>query len=273
MNIKPFFDTHPVFRYEEFSQYVLDSGIQKRRASGRQQLSYHHKVGNLIHIRKFLYAVKPSSIKDKDFWIDPYLIAGKATTDAVLSYHTALELHNLAYTTFEELIFSTTRPNKLFTYGSQRFHAVSFPKSLTTKNEMYNSVELIQRQGINLKVTNLERTIVDILDRPDLAGGWEEIWRSLDHVIHFDPAKLVAYTLLLNNVTTTAKVGFFLEQRPDHLKIDPSYLEQLLQHIPKQPHYMNRTQRSKGQYIKKWRLIVPLEIIERRWEEPHATDI
>jgi len=271
MNIQPFFDTHPVFRYEEFAQFM--QGIQQLHASRRQQLNYHHKAGNLIHIRKFLYAVKPSSIKAEDFWIDPYLIAGKATTDAVLGYHTALELHNLAYTTFEELTFITAQSSKSFTYSNQHFRAVSFPKSLITKNETYNSVEQIQRQSINLKITNLERTIVDVLDRPDLAGGWEEICRSLDHVIHFDPAKLVVYTLLLNNATTTAKVGFFLEQRPEHLKINTNYLEQLLPYIPKQPHYMNRTQRNKGQYIKKWQLIVPLEIIERRWEEPHAADV
>jgi predicted transcriptional regulator of viral defense system len=272
MKIKPFFDTHPVFRFEEFTQFMRELGVA-RAASWRQQLSYHRKVGNLMHIRKFLYAVKLSSIAEEDFWIDPYLIAGKATPDAILSYHTALELHNLAYTTFEELTFLAKQYTKQFTYQGQRFRSVHFPQSLVTLHQTNNNVESISRQGINIRTSTIERTIVDILDRPDLAGGWEEVWRSLDHVVHFDPEKLIEYTMLLNNATTVSKVGFFLEQRPIHLKIDSRYIDKLLPHIPKQKHYLNRSQRTKGKYIEKWRLIVPLEIIERQWEEPHANDV
>jgi predicted transcriptional regulator of viral defense system len=268
MKTKTFFELHPVFRFEEFALFMQKQGIH-RVASWRQQLSYHHKAGNLIHVRKMLYALKPVSIDEEDFWIDPYLIAGKAASDAILSHHSALELHNLAYTTFEELTFLTSHRIKPFTYQNQRFRAVSFPQSLVIQNQMNNNVESMKRQGIDIKVTTLERTMVDILDRPDLAGGWEEVWRSLDHVILFNPAKLIEYTLLLNNATTVAKVGFFLEQRSILLQIDSSYIEQLLPHIPKQKHYLSRSQRIKGKYIEKWRLIVPLEIIERRWEEPH----
>lgn len=270
--ITPFFETHPVFRFEEFAQFMQSQGTE-RVASWRQQLSYHQKVGNLVHIRKFLYAVKPTSIVKEEFWIDPYLIACKAAPDAILSHHTALELYNLAYTIFEELTFLTSQAVKPFTYQSQRFRPVPFPQSLVRQNQVNTNVELLKREGINIKVTNLERTLVDILDRPDLAGGWEEVWRSLDHVVHFDVEKLIWYTLLLNNATTVAKVGYFLEQRPEHLKVDASYINKLLPHIPKQKHYLNRNQRTKGRYFEKWHLIVPLEIIERQWEEPHANDV
>ena len=270
--VTPFFEAHPVFRFEEFAQFMQAQGTN-RVASWRQQLSYHRKAGNLVHIRKYLYPVKPTSIAEEEFWIDPYLIAGKAAPDAILSYHTALELHNLAYTTFEELTFLTAQAIKPFTYQNQRFRAIPFPRSLVTQNQIDTNVELVQRQGVNIKITSLERTLVDILDRPNLAGGWEEVWRSLDHVVHFNVEKLINYTLLLNNATTVAKVGYFLEQRPEHLKVDTNYINKLLPHIPKQKHYLNRSQRTKGKFIEKWRLIVPLEIIERRWEEPHANDI
>jgi len=270
MKIKQFFDSHPVFRYEEFAEYMQQQGI-KRPASWRQQLNYHHKVGNLIHIRRFLYAVKPTPINENDFWIDPYLVAGKATTNAILSYHTALELHGLAYTTFQELTFFSSKSVKTFAFQAQQFRSITIPKSLVRQNRL--EFEEIIRQGISIKVTGLERTIVDILDRPDLGGGWEEVWRSLDHLVHFDPKKLVDYALLLNNATTIAKVGFFLEQLPPHLAIDPSYIEKLLLHRPKQPHYMERDQRGEGKYYEKWRLIVPLQIVERKWEEPNVGDV
>lgn len=271
MKIKAFFDTHPVFRFEEFANFMRERGID-RPATWRQQLSYHYKQEHLLRIRRLLYAVKHSSSLEGE-WIDPYLIASKATSDAVLGYHTALELHGVAYTTFEELFYLTSRLNKSFTYQGQKFRPISFPKSLIKKSKIEYGIDVITRNGIKIKVTCLERTIVDVLDRPDLAGGWEEVWRSLDHVMNFDPKKLVEYALLLNNATTIAKVGFFLEGLPSHLAVSKNYINQLLPHIPVKAHYMNRNRHEKGKYIEKWHLMVPLDILERRWEEPNADNI
>ena len=47
---------------------------------------------------------------------------------------------------------------------------------------------------------------MDVLDRPDLAGGWEEVWRSLESVEFFDIDQVVRYSLLLENATTCAIV-------------------------------------------------------------------
>ena len=43
-------------------------------------------------------------------------------------------------------------------------------------------METLDRQGLPIRVTGLERTLVDVLDRPALAGGWEEAWRSWEGV-------------------------------------------------------------------------------------------
>ena len=272
MKTRVFFDSHAVFRQEEFTLFMQEQGLN-RAASWRQSLNYHHKSGTLIHLRRFLYAVKPISINEKDFWIDPFIIAAKATKDSILAYHTALEFHGLAYTTFEELIYFSNTPSKPFTYQGQRFRAVTVPKKLMTKKQKDYGVEIIQRQGIKIKITCLERTLVDLLDRPDVGGGWEEIFRSFEHVTHFNSEKLVLYALLLGNATTIAKVGFFLEHRLSHLAVEKHVIDRLLPFIPKQPHYMNREQRGKGKYFEKWKLIVPLEITEKKWEEEDVEDI
>jgi len=57
-------------------------------------------------------------------------------------------------------------------------------------------VTRIERVGIDVRVTGYERTLVDVLDRPEFAGGWEEIWRSLEAVEFFDLDRVVEYTLL-----------------------------------------------------------------------------
>lgn len=105
-----------------------------------------------------------------------------------------------------------------------------------------------------------------------MEGGWEEIWRSLNNVTQLNTKRLIEYTLLLNNATTIAKVGYFLEQRPSYFTLKKTHLEKLLARIPKQPHYMSR-ESGEGKYIQKWQLIMPLTIINRTWEEPDVENI
>ena len=69
-------------------------------------------------------------------------------------------------------------------------------------------VEMRDRSGLDVAVTGLERTLVDLFDRPDLGGGVEEVWRSLATVEFFDLEAVIEYATLLGNATTVAKVGF-----------------------------------------------------------------
>ena len=73
---------------------------------------------------------------------------------------------------------------------------------------------------MSLRVASLERTLVDVLNRHRYSGGWEEVWRSLESVEFFDLDRVVEYALLLDNATTVARVGFFLEQHRDTLMVD-----------------------------------------------------
>ena len=109
--------------------------------------------------------------------------------------------------------------------------------------------------------------MVDLLDRPDLGGGWEEIWRSLEGVEFFNLDQVVEYTLLLKNSTTAAKVGFFLEQHRETLMVNDSHLDALRSLRPRKPHYMMRTSRKPGRLVAKWNLVVPVEILNRSWQE------
>ena len=270
MKLKQFFEMYPVFRYEEFASFMAKQGSAQPNTC-RKLLSYHQKAGHLINIRKFLYAVKP--MLNQEAWIDPYLIAAKAAPDSILGYHTALELHGIAYTTFNEFTYLTNRKRPAFTFESQGFRAITQPKSLIVSAQTNFGIDVIIRSGIKIKLTCLERSIVDILDRPDLGGGWEEIWRSFDYITQLNLDRVVDYVLYLQNATTVAKLGYFLEQRPEHLSVDKKYIEKLRVNIPKQPHYMDRNRKGEGKYIEKWKLIVPLEIINRTWEEPGADNI
>ena len=193
--------------------------------------------------------------------VDPYLLAAKLSDDAVLSYHTALEFHGKAHSVYEQFSYLSDRRSLPLTFRSCRFRCVLFPRALRIKQQKHFGVNLVERAGVGVRVTSLERTLVDVLDRPNLGGSWEEIWRSLESVEFFDLDQVVKYALLLGNATTIAKVGFFLDQHRDSLMVDHAHLEALRKRCPKQPHYLAR--RESGRLVRDWNLVVPAEVLER----------
>lgn len=138
---------------------------------------------------------------------------------------------------------------------------------VTLKGQGLFEVKTLERAGVGVRVTSLERALVDVLDRPDLGGGWEEIWRSLELVEFFDLDRVVEYALLLDNATTAAKVGLFLEQRRDALMVEAKHLQPLREQRPRSPHYLERQHREDGRLVADWNLIVPKRILDRAWEE------
>lgn len=82
----------------------------------------------------------------------------------------------------------------------------------------------------------------------------------------FDLDVVIKYTLLLENATTAAKVGFFLEQHKEALMVKHSHLKSLRAYPPLKPHYLMRGQHG-GRLVSEWNLMAPLQALERSWQE------
>jgi predicted transcriptional regulator of viral defense system len=211
-------------------------------------LAQHLKTGNIVRIRQGLYASIPSGANPQNYSVDPYAIISALAPDALVSYHTALQFYGLAYTLHFQHIFQSTEKIRDFTFREDRFKGTQYPKSLPKSQHMIFT-EQIDHHGSLVHITSIERTLVDCLDRINLSGGLEEVWRSL------------------NNKTTIAKLGFYLRLHQAAWNIEEKYFVQLKAHLPKSVHYLDRQNRTQGQYIKEWRIMMPSELIEERWNE------
>ena len=266
MKLDVFFSRHPVFTVQELDDYLGDVNKKTRT----QLLNYHRRSGRILSVRRGLYAVVPTGMDPETYFPDPYLLASMMTTDAVLAYHTALELYGKAYSVFSRFFYLSGRPSQQFRYRSMDFKGAFFPSPLVNNGKELFEVKTMDRQGLEVKVTSLERTLVDVLDRPDYCGGWEEIWRSLESIEYLRLDLVVEYVRLLGTSTTAAKVGFYLEQHQDELMVKKEHLDELKEMAPRQPHYLERSKRSKrskSRLASGWNLIVPEEVFNRSWEE------
>ena len=266
MKTTTFFATHPVFTYDEFAAFAATHGsgnINTLTAALRRYTGN----GQIMRIRRGLYASVPPGQTPETTDPDPYLVASHLAPDATLAYHTALQFRGRAYSVFNTFTLLTDDKVRPFTFRGSQYRAVPYPKQLVEESQQGFGIETLEIAGLDVRVASFERTLVDVLDRPDLSGGWEEIWRSLEQVEYFHLDKVVEYALLLGNATTIAKVGFFLEQHVDALMVTTEHLERLRSAIPRQRRYVDRL-RGQGRLVDSWNLIVPQDILNRSWEEP-----
>ena len=261
-----FFRRHPVFTRDELAEH-LSTGDRVGPRTQESLVAYHTRTGRLVRVRRGLFAVIPPEAESDTYPIDPYLIASRLTPDSVLAHHTALELHGRAYSVWQQLTYLSSRPVERLTFRSHVYRGTRFPEALVRSGKEHFGVTTMDRAGLSLRVTSLERTLVDVLDRPHRSGGWEEIWRSLESVEFFDLETIVEYVLLLGNATTSSKVGFYLEEHRESLMVEDRHLEELRGLRPRQPHYIDRKRGGDVCLVAAWNLVVPTEVVERSWEE------
>ncbi|MBD3163038.1 MAG: transcriptional regulator [Candidatus Latescibacteria bacterium] len=262
-----FLRTHPVFRSDELGAHLAAQGEVGPRTR-ESLLTYYRRAGRILVLRRGLYAVVPPGADPDSFPVDPFLVAARATTDAVLAYHTALQFHGRAYSFGNQFTYGSANPVRPFEYQTHVYRGVKSHASLRRATKEDLGVMLAERSGLDVRVTTLERTFVDVLSRPDLSGGWEEIWRSLESIEYFDIDQVLEYVRLLGNATTAAKAGFFLEQHREELMVTDDQLNVLRAQSPKQPTYLERGSEATGRFLAGWNLVVPQEILDRSWSEP-----
>lgn len=267
MNFETFFKKHLLFHYEELVEYLQDSGNVNKNTV-KAALQYHVTKKHLARIRRGYYLVTNDYLPGSHVENDSLLIAGHMTPDAIISYHTAMEFHAIAYSVGSIVYFNSKERIGYLDCEYGQYQQVTHPVSLIP-NDVFIETNFHDRMGMDIRVTTVERTLVDCLSRSELSGGWEEIWRSFESINFLDIERAINYALKLNNATTIAKLGFFLEQHQAQFSVKEEQLNRLVQHKPKSRHYLEKSYNGPVKNLQRWNLIVPLAVINKHWEEPH----
>jgi predicted transcriptional regulator of viral defense system len=265
MRSSDFFATHPVFTHEE---YLAARGDRRDRSprTADSLLTRYAAAGKVLHVRRGLYAAVPAGAAPDMFQVDPFLLATKLASDAAVAYHAALQFRGKAYSIWHRFAVLTRSHVRPLSFQGSEFVGVRPSCALDGLPDLGGGVVAEPHAGGTVRVTTFERTLVDLLDAPELGGGWEEVWRSLEMVEYFDLAAVMDHTLKRGSALTTARVGFFLDQHREELFVEDHHLAVLRAHAPRQPRYLDR-KREAGRLVKPWNLVVPERVIDRSWAE------
>ena len=255
----PFFSDRPVFDRAEYAKAV---GREANDRVVSAMLDQHLRAGNIVRIARGVFASVPKHADAETWSVDRFLAASKLRRGGVVGYHAALELHGYAYSeTYDVQVIAAGQPLTLEAAGvTCRF--VRPPKGGLGPN----AVTAVDRLGVLVPVTTLERTVADLFDRPDLAGGGEELLNSLDLVPRVDAAKLQAHVAAIGNATAAGLCGWWLETAAARLRLPAPALDALRPLAPKQPRYALGAKSGAAKLVTGWNVLVPTELAERRFE-------
>lgn len=237
--------------------------IQKKRfVSGKEMfkdvhnketassLLYKYKKRNIIvQIRKNVYL--PTNPADGFVDENKYEIGCNSVPNAYISYHSAMEYYGLQNQVFNRIYLSTPKRFRAF-----EFDFVEYMYAPDKFKEGIIQPELTK----NIHVTDIERTIVDCIDRLDLAGGIEELIYNLELINEVDENKILYYMSLHKKQVIYQKSGFILSCFKEQMTLSEMFFEFCSANIGKSVRYLTDKYDS-NVYIPKWKLYVPQYIL------------
>lgn len=247
MSVHSYLEQHPVFTLDEF----------------RREMGTGHSAYNLLtravrrgladRVMRGVYVSRAGRFSNEE--PDPYLVAAATSPDAVMVYHSALELHGLAHSPSRRVQFTATRSTPRFNYRDFEFRRYDLPRGVDPAGAVKSTL-LVSRPGGIVRVTTRERTLVDCLNRVDLSGGLEEVFRSLAALPYVDAGNVLAYLKELESPTAVARTGWLLEQRAREWYVSEDALEEMRSMLARGPYYLARSNEA-GTWVPSWRLYLP----------------
>ena len=143
-------------------------------------------------------------------------LATKIAEDAFVCYHSAFEYFGVA-----NQVFNTV------TVGSKkRFNDFTFDDIDYVRKPLKHDVQIMNIVTAAVRVTSLERTVIDCLDDIDAGGGIDEILNALDQIRVLDETKLLETLKAYDSVFLYQKAGYVLEHFQDKFMLTDSFFEE-----------------------------------------------
>ncbi len=206
-------------------------------------------------VKNGLFVRIPESVilNKKQYREDAILIAAKSNKKSFLSHYTALSIHGISERYTTNIYVTSTKHQR-----NIKYHEI-FIKYTQIIPKKYFGIKNISYSNEKIKISNLERTVLDVTTKPKYAGGWIETINCLKNIDKINHEKMIKYIKKYDNKTTARKIGYLFDKL-DNLNPPKKIVEKIKKFSGSNELYFDKS--KKGIHDKKWRLTVPKKIVE-----------
>lgn len=207
------------------------------------------KRGLVSRVTKALYVA--ISLETGTSVASPFEIGSNITPSSYISHHSAFSFYGFSNQVFHTITVSSSSRFKPFSFEGYRYE---YKQSNISEG-------IIESHGV--KISDLERTIIDNIQDFSKTAGLEELLRSLNMITVVDGTKLLQYLAIYNNRFLYQKTGYILSHFKPLLKLPESFFDTCKIHIGKSIRYLSEdTRLNSPVYDSKWQLYVPENLIK-----------
>jgi predicted transcriptional regulator of viral defense system len=245
---------------ENISFFSLDQvyGLlpDSSKSTVRRLLSDMTKRGLLLRLKDGLFSIIPYNEDPNSYFPNSHLIAQQLAIEAdfYIGYYSALELHSLITqpSLKEQIVVNKQIKPSEIKIKDHRFQFIYHNMShfFGIKNTWIDSFDKVP-------CSDLEKTFVDCLYKPDYAGGITEIAKALfKSKEKIDYVKLFDYCRQFKAQSVIKRLGFLMEI----LDIQNPIIEKLQQLKTLSVILLEPSYEKKGNLINKWSVLQNMEI-------------
>lgn len=234
------------FRFPEAQKALPQSG----EGAIRELLSDMARRGLLMRIKDGLYYIIPFEADPDTFMPEWHLLAKYLVGDAghYIGYYSAMQLHDLITqpSLKEQIVVSRqVAPSEILIKN------ISFQFIYHNEKHFFGYKKMWVDSFNKVQCSDLEKTIVDCLFKPNYAGGIVEVAKAINlsrGKINYE--KLLKYIKQFNSQAVIKRLGFLLEM----LEINTNITDEL-QSLRSNSYTILDTELPKdGKYISRWRI-------------------
>lgn len=252
--------------YTVLSKYPVFSIKDVKALTGNEKTAYSRleqlmKKGLVKKIRKNMYsAVNPAT---GQIFATRFQIACAITDTAYISHHSACEYHGLTNQVYYEVYVSSKTKFNHFEYDNivYKYLASRMDEGIITA-----------KNTSGVRVTDLERTVVDSIRDLNKIGGLEEILKCLENIHYMDESKLKYYLDIYDTQGLYQKTGYLLDRVRKDMQLSEAFFDLCKSKIGKSRRYLVDDRKDNTHYENEWKLMVPDELLGSRQQKEESID-
>lgn len=229
----------PVFTVEDVNKYY--NNIDSARSAIKRLM----KESMVAKIRNNMYTCISGETGAPV--ANRFQIASKITSTSYVSHHTAMEYYGITDQVYYDVYVASKTGFREFDFDGYTYHYVA------TKD--LEGVETPAFSG-GIRITNIERTLVDSVKDMDKIAGIEEVLQDIGSMKRMQEKRVLKYLNILSNQFLYQKMGFLLVEHKKQLGLSDEFFDICKSQIGKSKRYLTKDM-SKGQYVDEWKLVIP----------------